>query len=72
MERAQRLIRDLEGGIDAVVSRAVEAGRARIRTAVEDHKFTLLRPGNGAAQEQALDVVPVEALLGVLDGGGPS
>lgn len=45
--------------------------RNRIRAAVVALKFTLFRPGNGPAQTQALEVVSLEDLLGVLDGGGP-
>ena len=40
--------------------------RERIRTAADDLKFTLWR---GPGQEQALDVVPLADLLGLLGGG---
>ncbi len=43
-----------------------EAERERIRSAAEALKFTLFRPGNGPAHTQALDVVPLADLLGLL------
>ncbi len=51
------------------VARAVAAERGRIRSAAEALKFTLFRPGNGPAQAQALDVVPLADLPGLLKGG---
>lgn len=51
------------------VARAVKAERDRIRSAAEGLKVTLYRPGNGPAQTQAIDVVPLADLLGLLEGG---
>lgn len=50
------------------VAKAVAAERERIRSAAEGLKFTLFRPGNGPAQTQALDVVPLADLLRLLGG----
>lgn len=51
------------------VARAVAAERERIRSAAHGLKVTLFRPGNGPGQAQALDVVPLADLLGLLEGG---
>ena len=47
---------------------AVAAERERIRAAADDLKVTFWRPGNGPAHTQALDVVPLTDLLGLLEG----
>jgi hypothetical protein len=46
------------------------AERKRIREAVDALKFTLFRPGNGPAHTEAMDVVPMEGLIGFLAPGG--
>lgn len=51
------------------VARAAEAERERIRSGAGDLKFTFFRPGDGLGQTHALDVVPLEALLGLLGNG---
>ena len=65
MERAQEAL----AGADARIAEAVEAERERIRSGAGDLKFTLFRPGDGLGQTHALDVVPLEALLGLLGKG---
>ncbi len=52
----------------AAVTRTVTAERKRIREAADGLKVTLFRPGNGPGQTQALDVVPLADLLGLLGG----
>ena len=44
----------------------VEAERERVRSAAEGMKVTLTRPGNGPAHAQAVEVVPLPALLRLL------
>lgn len=51
-----------------VETAAVTAERERIREQADGLKFTLWRPGNGPAQTQALEVVPLAGLLGILGG----
>ena len=50
----------------AAVARAVEAERLRIRAAATDLTFKIVHPGRGS---QALDVVPLGELLGLLGSG---
>jgi hypothetical protein len=66
LERTHQAITDATARIDAEVAKAVEAERERIRGAVADLKFTLFRPANGPADTQALEVVPLGELLGLL------
>lgn len=72
LERTEKALTGLQSKLDAEVAEAVAAERERIRSAADGLKFTLFRPGNGPAHTQALDVVPLEALLGILgkDGDG--
>lgn len=69
MERSAKDFEALRVRLDAEVAEAVKAERERIREAAEGLKFTLFRPGNGPAQTQALDVVPLADLPGLLKGG---
>jgi hypothetical protein len=54
----------------ALADSAAADERERIRAGAGSLKVTLSRPGNGPAQAQALEVVPLEGLLGLLAGGG--
>ena len=57
--------------IDGAIDEAVAAEQERIRTAAREASFTLFRPGNGPAQGQRLEVVPLGELLAILGEGGP-
>lgn len=45
----------------------LRAERERILAAAKEAAFTLFRPGNGPAQGQSMEVVPLEALRAALE-----
>jgi hypothetical protein len=55
-------IRAIEAAEPAICAAAAAAERERILAAAEEASFTLFRPGNGPAQGQSMQVVPLEAL----------
>jgi hypothetical protein len=49
--------------LEAAAPIIAAAEQERIRQLAEAAKFTLYRPGNGPAQGQTIDVVPLDALV---------
>jgi hypothetical protein len=53
----------LEAAAPFIATAIAATVRQGIRQLAKDESFTLYRPGNGPAQGQTIDVVPLDALV---------